>query len=81
MPKSDKYICTPKIIAFSATLMLFVCAFASFIAYLGPHTVEVAVTNTNYIDTHASFNADSETNSTILNAVNSPTWGAIPGPY
>ena len=81
MPKSDKYICTPKMICFSAFVMLFVLTFASFIALLGPTTTTTTTTVTNTVDTHATFNADSATNSTILDGTNSAMWGAIPGTY
>lgn len=80
MPKSDKYICTPKMIAFSAFIMLFMCTFAVFIATLSG-SAETTTVTTKYIPTHATFDANSTTNSTILNATSSAQWGAIPGIY
>jgi len=80
MPKSDKYICRPKIIAFSAFIFLFLCALASFIATLiEPSERQITTKTIDVIPTHATFDANSTVNSTIITEANSDQWGAIPG--
>jgi ABC-type spermidine/putrescine transport system permease subunit II len=59
----------PKMIAFTAFIMLFVLSFAAFIVSLVKEVDGTTTVIKNYaMNTRASFNASVETNSTIITA-------------
>jgi len=72
----------PKMIAFTAFIMLFVLSFTAFIVSLVKQVSETnIVTRTYMVDTRATFNSSEATNSTLLTTANAMQWGAIPGTY